>query len=77
MVVAIPVFDLVRVTDGVKVGETVDVKVNGLVVAIAVRERVRVAELDWVNVFGNDVGIGERDAQLVVVIDTGGDAVIL
>ena len=46
-------------------------------VAIAVRDRVSVTELDWVNVFGNDVGIGERVTQLVVVIDTTGDAVIL
>ena len=46
-------------------------------VAIAVFERVSVTELDGVNVLGNEVGIGEREIDVVVVIDPAGEFVIL
>jgi hypothetical protein len=36
-----------------------------------------VIEFDGVNVFGNEVGIGDREREVVVVVDSKGDAVIL
>ena len=58
-------------------GETVDVNVKGLVVAMPVFDRVSVTDLDGVNVFGNEVGIGEYETEVVVVTDTAGDSVVL
>ena len=58
-------------------GETVDVNVKGLVVAMPVFDSVNVTELDGVNVFGNEVGIGEYETELVVVTDTAGDSVVV
>jgi hypothetical protein len=41
--------------------------VNGFVVAIPVFERVRVVEGDCVNVFGNEVAIGEYETEVVAL----------
>jgi hypothetical protein len=51
--------------------------VKGLVVAIAVLDRVCVTELDCVTVCGNDVATGERDMERVGLIDIAPEAVVL
>ena len=59
----------VKVAEGVRLGETVDVNVKGCDVAIPVTDLVSVTEVDCVSVCGNEVGIGECDTEIVLVVD--------
>ena len=43
-----------------------------MVVAIGVFDIVIVTEFDCVNVFGNEVGIGDCETEVVIVIDSVG-----
>jgi hypothetical protein len=54
---------------------TVDVKVKGCDVAMPVTDCVSEPELDCVNVYGNELGIGECETEVVLVVDIVGEVV--